>query len=923
MTSPAVVIGREEELDTIEAFLARLDDGPAALVLAGEPGIGKTILWEAGLRRARARGARVLACRGVEAEASFAFAALSELLAGAFDEAAPALAHPRRRALEVALLLAEPGELVPETLVIGLAVLDVLRVLAEAAPVVVAADDLHWLDASSAAVLNVALRRLRGERIGLLATLRAGPDATVPELPDARVERMPLAALSLGALHHLLRERLGLDLRRPALARVHEASGGNPFFALELGRELLRLDLPPRADRALRVPRSLHEMLGGRLARLPGPTLDVLVRAAALARPTVELIGGEEEVAAALADAAREGVVELHATQVRFAHPLLASICYERASPERRREVHAALAAVVTDVEERARHLALATTGPDEAVAGELEAAAEVAAARGATAGAAELAELAAERTACDRDAARRRRLRAAEFHHFAGDRARAEAILQRLLDDASPGLERADLLFALASIWRTDLPVQMELCNEALAEAGDDDRRCARILASRAWVHHLSADSGAGLSDARTALERAERVGEPELLATVIARLAQVEDWTTNVTPGLLERGAEIEERNGLVLDYRSSPSFYLSRHLTRLGRLDRARELLAGFEADAAARGDEGTRVNALWHEALLEWHAGRWPLALEHATRAHELSLEVWTQASSSWTGRVKALIEIDLGLVAEARRSAAEGLAFAEEGSNKTFVILIRGVLGRIELVLGNVPAAAEHLSELPAQLLAAGLNDPAQPVWPDAIETLVALGELDRASSYLEAFERNARQLASPYALEAAARCRGLLTAAAGDVRGGIDELERAVAAVPAPEWLLERARTLLALGSLRRQAQKKRPAREALEQAVRILDELGAPLWAEKARAELRRISGRQPAATDGLTETELRVAELAMQGRTNREIAAELFMGVSTVEMHLTRVYRKLGVRSRTALAASLVIARDAAAQP
>ena len=174
------VIGREEELASIEAFLDRLEEGPSALVLSGEPGIGKTILWEAGVDEAEHRDSRVLVHRSVEAEASLSFTGLSDLLAPVFDEVAPSLAPLRSRALEIALLLAEPGEQAPDPRAIGLALLDALQLLAEQQPVVVALDDLQWLDSSSAGVLQIALRRLRAERIGLLTTVRTTLDAGTP-----------------------------------------------------------------------------------------------------------------------------------------------------------------------------------------------------------------------------------------------------------------------------------------------------------------------------------------------------------------------------------------------------------------------------------------------------------------------------------------------------------------------------------------------------------------------------------------------------------------------------------------------------------------------------------------------------------------------------------------------------------------------
>lgn len=196
------------------------------------------------------------------------------------------------------------------------------------------------------------------------------------------------------------------------------------------------------------------------------------------------------------------------------------------------------------------------------------------------------------------------------------------------------------------------------------------------------------------------------------------------------------------------------------------------------------------------------------------------------------------------------------------------------------------------------------------------VWGDAIEASIAVGERERAHAYLETYEADAERLTCPWAAAAAARCRGLLAGAEGDLPRSFASFERALAELETYPYPLERGRTLLCLGVVRRQAQQKKAAREALEAALAIFDELGARLWAERARAELRRISGRAP-ASDELTETERRVAELAAHGRTNREIAAELFMGVSTVEAHLSHVYRKLGVR-RAGLATGLAEAVD-----
>jgi DNA-binding CsgD family transcriptional regulator len=913
------VIGRDEELGSVRTFLAEVDRWPAALLVSGEPGIGKSILWEAGVAAIRDSEARPLLHRSVEAEAQLSFTGLSDLLAPVFDEVAPSLPPLRREALEVALLLAAPADTPPDARAIGLALLDVLRALELSRPVVLALDDAQWLDPASAAVLQIALRRLTVERVGLLASVRATAGTTAPlELErtfrDESLRRVPLGPLSLAALHHLLRDRLDLELTRPELVRLEAASGGNPFFALELGRELIRTSTRPAAGRALPVPERLQDLLGGRLSRLPAQTGDVLLAVAALARPTVDgvvdALGDRERVVDALEVAVREGVVEFDESRLRFSHPLLASLCYTQAAPWKRRQTHEALAGVVADVEERARHLALAADGPDAVVASALDAAATQAQARGATAAGAELSELAADLTPDDPVQERARRFRAAHLHRLAGDTEKAHALLTQLLAEAPPGRERADILFALARTLRGDIRRNLELCSQALSEVGNDDERALQILAFRSINHLIEADVRAALADARMALEKAELLGDPAMLARAIARAGTAEVYAVEITPGLLERGAEIEERLGLTLEYFESPRVSLARLLMRLGELERAAAILEDLERKAAARGDEFLRVSVLFNLTMVAWLSGDWQRALEHTDAARELAEQIQGTWLAGQVGRFSALIEVDLGLVERARASCEEALSASRASSNEFWTLWTQGVLGRLELALGNLEAAAGDLRDLPRQLLDTGLNDPANTAWADAIETLIASGELESARSYLEQHERYARRLGSAYVEAGVARCRGLLAAAEGDSAAALDAFGEALALLP--DFPFERARTLLCLGVVRRQAQQRAASREALDQALAIFDRLGARLWADKARAELRRISGRAP-APDALTGTETRVAELAVRGRTNREIAAELFMGVSTVEAHLARVYRKLGIRSRAGLPTAL----------
>ena len=216
---------------------------------------------------------------------------------------------------------------------------------------------MQWLDRASAGVIQIALRRLRKERVGLLATLRTGPELTSPfelnrSFTEGQIEQLMIGPLSLGTVHALLKERLDLELTRPELARVQEATAGNPFFALEVGRELVRTGARPAPGKALPVPENLRELLGGRLARLPAETVDVMLQAASLVRPTVDVVsaahGDRDRVLQGLEAAAREGVVTLDESQIHFAHPLLASICYEQAPQWKRRAVHQALAGAVS-----------------------------------------------------------------------------------------------------------------------------------------------------------------------------------------------------------------------------------------------------------------------------------------------------------------------------------------------------------------------------------------------------------------------------------------------------------------------------------------------------------------------------------------------------------------------------------------------
>jgi DNA-binding CsgD family transcriptional regulator len=916
MTMSNRLSGRENEIRALEDFLEQVAAAPSVLVLSGEAGIGKTELWQAGLQRARARGTRVLAHRAVEAEAVLSFAGIGELLSPVAAGVLPSLNEIRRRALEAALLMdGSGGDGAVEPRAIGLAVVDVFKALAADAPVLVAVDDFQWLDRPSARTLLFALRRLADEHVGALLAVRGNVRELDRGLPADVVSWLSVGPLAPPVLFQILKHRLGLELSPPQLTELCEMTGGNPFFALEVGRELLLT--PPAPGRSLPVPGSLREIVGARLAQLPSAGGDVLLLVAALARPTVGALvaahGERAELLDALEQAVRAGVVELDSDRVRFTHPLLASACYEDATPWRRREAHARLAAMADDQEERARHLALAAEGPDAAVAAALDAAAPKALARGAPAAAAELSEIAAALTPPgDPSARRRRRLAAAEAHRLAGDRDRARTILDELLAEAPPGEQRADVLFTLARVRRADLPTLARWCERALAEAGDDHRRAAEILAYLSWVRLLQGRVRDALAHARAAMAHAEQVGDDELLARAVARVGMAETWTLEITPGLLERGVAIERRLGRRLEFHESPSVTHARRLMCLSDFDRARPLLDDADTRAKATGDESTHAHLLFHRFQVEWFTGRWAQADQLATLALELADQLRDDQYRVIALYARALLDAHLGRDEPARARATEALAIADAVSDALFAVQSRTVLGFLALSHGDAAAADSELRALPTWLYSNGWREPTDFAWSNAIEAMIGTGDLQQAATWLARYEDLAARSTSPWALATAARGRALLFEACGDVESAREALDRALADHARMRCPFEHGRTLLAAGSIRRRAREKRAARETLEEAHAIFDSLGARLWASRTGDELARISGRRPSSSD-LTKSEATLASLAAEGLSNKEIAAAMHISVHTVEAHLTRIYRKLGIRSRAALAQRL----------
>ena len=906
MISADPLIGREDDLVAVEGFLERLEEGPGALFVEGEAGIGKTQLWRAGVEHARERGYRVLTARPGGSDVRLAYAGLSDLLGNDATEALPELPPPQRRALEIALLLAETSGAPPDDRSVAAAFLGSLRVLAVPGTVLVAVDDLQWLDASSRAALAFALRRIEDDRIGLLGTVRTELDAPADDLtralPDELTERRDLKPMSVGALYDLVRTRFEMSLTRPILMRLHELSRGNPFFALELARGLV--DDGPRSE--LVVPRELSQLLRARLAAVSVPTQDVLLLAAALARPEREAL---EQVAEGVDDALTEAVaaeiVEEAPDAIRFTHPLLASVHYASATASARRAAHKKLAEAELDSEERARHLALAAEEPSEDVAHSLDEAVELARQRGALASAAELAELALSLTPAAGTVMHVRSLAAADLRFASGDIEGADRLLAEALEHGAGGPEQAEIMLRQAKLeFERDHDRSYALFRRTVELTEDDGRARVEALCWLATAFPQNADEARLHAD--LAVGCAERLADPLLLAEALAGRAQASYFATGVIESeLLERSVSLAESAGDPDVAHEAAAGYASLLLDSW-ELDRAREILEDLIRHDRARHDSMV-TNRLEQLAFVELCAGNLDLAAELAREALDVAAQAGRVHSEMYALFRLGWIEALRGDVDEARALSARSLRLAEHSSG--FVRGARLTLGYLESALGNYEAAWSLLD--PANPLT-GSMPPGRPVIhvTEAAEVLAALGRTEEARALLAPFEERAQALDRTWAIALAAHARSLILAAEGDLPPAEEAAVQAVTITEVNRWPVHLGRALLSLGSVQRQLRRKGDARATLGRAVAVFDEMGAPIWAARARRELGRIGGRR-SATTGLSETERQIVELVVGGRSNKEVASALHLSPKTVEWNLSRIYRKLGIHSRTQLAA------------
>jgi DNA-binding CsgD family transcriptional regulator len=913
------IVGREVELEALEGFLGLLRERAAALVIEGEAGIGKTTLWLEAARMAESRGFRVLQAHPAESEATLSYAALADLLGAAFDEARAKLPAPQQRAVDAALLRADPDEPAdPRT--IGTAFVGVLTVLAAERPVVIAIDDVQWLDRASERALEYLARRLP-LRVGMLVTRRTAGEAPLSfnrSLPIDGLVRLVLGPLSLTALHHLIKDQLGTAPARPTLGRVAATAGGNPLFALEIARALEREAGEHALGDPVPVPERLNELIAVRVHRLSTAAQRCLLVASALSRPTITTVaaalGGRSEPPA-LIEAEEAGILVADGPRIRFAHPLLASAVYGSASTVRRRQLHRRLADIVTDAEERARHLALSTIEPDETLAAVIEVTAEGAAQRGAQDGAAELFAASVRLTPPERlEELARRMLAGAAALFAAGDLAGARSLAERAVVTSQRGRSRIEGFLLLAHIAWVDgtANAATEYLEQGLAEAGVDRDLLGRINAKLA-TYHMNPKRVIRHADA--AIQLLDEEHQPGLVAQVLIQkfFSQVQHGL-GAERDLLERGLAMEKEAGMSVETSVLPLVWLK----SMDDFEAARARWRLEDEWYRERGQEGWRADRLAHLAEVELRAGNWALAERYIEESSDAIDQVATRGPWAMPLRIRASIDAHRGRLERAYATLDPLIAEAERASDRYWAGTLLFTLGFVALTAGDYGAVDRALTRMAEHFDAIGVrdhtNDRSQ---PDHIEALVALGEPERARPVLAWLEERGRMVPRLWISATLPRCHALLLAADGKVAQALDILEEGPEVAPLP---FELARTLLVKGRLHRRAKQKRPAADALQQALEIFKRLGAPTWAERAGRELGRV-GLRPASPWELTETERRVAELAAIGRTNREVARELFMSPKTVEANLARVYRKLAIRSRAELGARMG-ARKAAAQ-
>ena len=742
------MVGREHELATVETLLDCGLEQYSALLLSGEAGIGKTTVWQEAVRLGEEAGFRVLRCRPGQAEAKLGFAALSDLLSSVDQDAFSALPEPQRDAVDAALLRAAPRAAGSASRAVAAGLLSVLRGIAQESPVLVAIDDVQWLDRPSEGALAFALRRLDPAMPVALVTAQRidGKAPTDPlgfaDLPASQRERVVLGPLSLSALYHVIHAKLGIVVPRRTLQRIAAASGGNPLLAIELARALAETGARPGPGEPLPVPDETVDLLASRIQKLPERAQEAMLASALLSDPRIELL--ERALGSSAGESlerAREAdLVEVRGDRIRFAHPLVGAVLESSVLPTKRRAMHRRLAEVAPSAEERARHLALGCEGPDEAVAASLEEAAGLAGRRGAPQDASELLELAWRLTPDDdTGVSGRRRFELALALVLAGDHVEAIALLDGLLGEDTTGPLRARALELRGRLhWETGIAREGEACcEEALEHVGDDDALRARVLVTLA---RLTRGAELPLHRSRAAVDLLESLDDPDpgLLAEALVPLAGAEYYLGHGSRSdVVERALELERISPtpIVADRMSAA---LGTWLKYDGDFEGARHWLEVTRQSALDEGDEGSLPYALSHLPQLDLWTGDWAQSEARALEHLELA-ETTRQTSQRLTAIFSlAVVHAHQGRVDETRERLAQALGEAEQGDPWNVYQLL-SALGFLDLSIGSATEAVPSLARAYEIYEASGAGDTPS-VFENYAEALVLVGDVDTAEA---------------------------------------------------------------------------------------------------------------------------------------------------------------------------------------
>ena len=715
--------GHEAERRGVEDFFGRVENGPAGLALGGQPGIGKTTLWAYAVDSAEKAGWTVLSARAGRMESSLTYSVLADLLRAVPDDVLGRLPRVQQLALDRVLLRGDDGPPTDER-VTAAAFLSVLEQLSGGSPVLIAIDDIQWLDAASRTVVGYAAARLRGP-IGMVITSgsirpHASSWASWLALPSGgSFARITMRPLTLGAVQRVVAQHVGCTLSRPAIARIHQLSEGNPLFALELARSLQADD----ADRLLHLPAALDDLLQRHVEVAHPSGASVLLALACLTETTpIQLALATdivvEELAELLDDAESRDIVTMEGNRVRFAHPLLAHAVYSAARAPQRRAMHRRLAAIVDHPERRARHLALGSIGADAETLQALDEAATLAAGRGAPSAAAELFDMAIRLGGDDPV----RRLRAAEQHFRSGAFEDAEKHLAELIDGSPPSPVRTTALMLRGAVHGyRDGTVAMPSLIAAVEESEHPWMRVQATLLL-ALVHGVSGDLVTCVDFARRAVMDAELTGDPAIRSQAMTLLVHTRTiHGDGIDTEMLDTALELED---ITIN---APATLSARNVAAVlhawaGDLERARTEMATVSRRCRSVGNEVDVVWAAQFSTMVELWLGNPDAAEQISAEALEDADLIGGRMSHVTAMTCAAAIAAFRGRDIEAERwarSAVDGardsgwsfmkiapLVRAFEARRDAFVQLIRKPGGQVNAALVEASiAATEPLLDL--------------------------------------------------------------------------------------------------------------------------------------------------------------------------------------------------------------------------